>query len=325
MKAFTFYKYGGPDVLGVEELPTPAPAAHEVLIRVRAAGVNAYDWRLMSANPFLVRISGMGLFRPKNPLLGADVAGIVESVGPGVTHFVPGDAVFGSVSPTGNGGFAEYVCANEAYLAPMPANASFEEAAAIPMAALTALQGLRDAGKLESGQHVAINGASGGVGSFAVQIAHALGAELTAVCSTAKADLVRSLGADHVVDYTTTDFTEGSPGYDLILAVNGFHPIKHYRRALAPTGTYVMAGGSTRQIMQALMHGSRLSEKGGRTLTRVDEHPNSEDLIVMEDLVEAGKVRSVIDRAYPFDSVPEAIGHVMAGHAAGKVVVSVSS
>lgn len=322
MKAYVYERYGSPEVLKLQDVSKPVPGDGEVLVKIHATSVNAYDWHLMRADPFLVRIGGNGFFRPKVKMLAADIAGRVEAVGPGASDFEVGDAVFGSVSATGNGGFAEYVCAGADYVAPMPEGASFEEAAAVPMAGLTALQGLRDAGKLEPGQKVAINGASGGVGTFAVQIAKALGAEVTAVCSTKKMDLARSLGADHVVDYTQKDFTANGSRYDLILGVNGFQPLRSYRRALSETGIYMMAGGSNRQIFQGALL-ARLMSRGRQRMGIVQEHPNRADLVTMKELMEAGKVRSVIDRTYSFEELPQAVRYLEEGHAAGKVVVTV--
>jgi NADPH:quinone reductase-like Zn-dependent oxidoreductase len=324
MQVYVYHRYGPPEVLQREERETPVPENDQVLIRVHAAGVNAYDWRLVSATPFLVRTSGLGVFRPKTGLVGADIAGRIEAVGDKVTRFRVGDAVFGALTRTGNGGFANYALAGEPYLTHIPDGVSFEEAAAVPMAALTALQGLRDAGNLQAGQKVAINGSSGGVGTYAVQFAKVLGGHVTAVCSAKKADLARSLGADWIVDYTEEDFTAGSERYDLILGVNGYHHLRHYRRALTPNGTYVMAGGTTRQILQGAFRGSLMSRRSTQTLRTVEEEPNASDLEIVAGMMKAGKVRSVIDRTYPFDQVPAAVRYVSEGHAAGKVVVKVA-
>ncbi len=250
MKAITYERYGSPDELRLTDAPKPTPKDDEVLVKIRAVGLNAADWHLMRADPFLVRISE-GLFKPKNNILGEDIAGAVEAVGPGVTKFKPGDAVFACYKR----GLAEYVCAPEKNLTPKPANLSFEEAAAVPMAALTALQGLRDHGKIKAGQRVLIHGASGGVGTFAVQIARALGAEVTAVTSTSKAALARALGADHVIDYTRDDFSRSGKQYDLIFAANGNRSMADYERALTPTGTFVMAGGTNAQMLQVVLLG----------------------------------------------------------------------
>lgn len=322
MKAIVYYEYGSPDVLRMEEIEKPTPGDSEVLIKIYAAAVNSADWRLMKAEPFLVRMMGTGLLRPKNPILGADVAGRVEAIGQKVKQFRPGDEVYGDLSGHGNGGFAEYVAVDEEAMALKPANLTFEQAAAVPMAAVTALQGLRDVGQIQPGQQVLIHGASGGVGTFAVQIAKAFGAEVTAVCSTTKVELVRTLGADHVIDYTQEDFTRNGQQYDLILAVNGYRSLADYQQALKPQGIYVMAGGSTAPLFQALLFGRLLSRKGGRTINGVSAKPNQKDLIFMKELIEAGKVMPVIDRCYPLNEVPEAIGYVSQGHARGKVVIT---
>ena len=231
MKAIVYTKYGPPDVIQLKEVEKPTPKEDEVLVKVHAASVNAYDWHFLTADIFLMRLMGGGLLKPKNPRLGADIAGRVEAVGRNVKQFLPGDEVFGDISANGNGSFAEYVCSLENAFSLKPGNLSFEEAAAVPMAGFTALQGLRDQGQIQPGQKVLINGASGGVGTFSVQFAKYFGAEVTAVCSTRNLDQARSLGADHVIDYTKEDFTQNGQQYDLILAVNGYHPISAYKRA----------------------------------------------------------------------------------------------
>lgn len=324
MKAIVCTRYGPPDVLQLKDIEKPTPGDNDVLVRIHAASVNAYDWHLLRAKPFLVRLMGGGLLKPKNTILGADIAGRVEAVGRSVKQFQPGDEVFGDASACGNGGFAEYVSVPESLLAPKPANLSFEEAAAVPMAAVTALQGLRDKGRIQPGQKILINGASGGVGTFAVQIAKSFGACVTAVCSTGKMDMVRSLGADHVIDYTKEDFTRNERRYNLILAVNGYHPISAYKRALAPKGIYVMAGGSTAQIFQAMLLGSWMSITGGKKMGGVAAKPNPRDLGFIKELLEAGKVVPVIDRRYTLSEVPDAIRYLEAGHARGKVVITVA-
>src|SRR3989454_8673803 len=239
MKAIVCTQYGSPDVLRLKEVEKPAPKEDEVLVTIHAASANPLDWHLMRGSPFRARLGG-GLRKPKDPRLGVDIAGRVEAVGNNVTQFQPGNEVFGTLK----GGFAEYACAREDRLALKPANNSFEEAAAAPVVAFTALQGLRDKGKIQPGQKVLVNGASGGVGTFAVQIAKSFGTEVTGVCSTRNLDMVRSIGADHVIDYTREDFTKSGQRYDLILAVNGYHSISAYKRALHPEGVYVMTGGS---------------------------------------------------------------------------------
>lgn len=321
MKAMVYTQYGPPDVLQLKEVEKPTPQANEVLIKIHAASVNAADWHVLKADPFIARFDA-GLFKPKFPILGADIAGVVESIGTGVTQFKPGDAVYGDLSGCGWGGFAEYVAVPENVLALKPTNISFTEAASVPMAALTALQGLRDRGQIRAGQKVLINGASGGVGTFAVQIAKSFGAEVTAVCSTSKLDMVRSIGADHVIDYTKEDFTRNGQQYDLILAANGYHSLFAYKRALAPNGIYVMTGGTLSQIFQAMLLGSLVSKFGNKKLYGLLARPDPTDLAYMKDLIEAGKVIPVIDRCYPLAETAEAIRYVDAGHARGKVVIS---
>ena len=323
MKAIVSTKYGSPDVLQFNEVSKPSPKDDEVLIKVHAASVNAYDWHLLTADFVLVRLMGGGFFRPKNPRPGEDVAGKIEAVGKNARQFKPGDEVFGDLCECGSGGFAEYVCAKEDSLVLKPANITFEQAAATPMAAVTALHGLRDVGHVQPGQKVLINGASGGVGTFAVQIAKSFGAEVTAVCSTKNLEQVLELGADHVIDYTQEDFTRSGQRYDLIFAANGYHPLSAYKRALSPKGTYVMAGGSLAQIMQATLLGPLMSRTGGKKMAAVTSKPNQKDLVFMKGLLEAGKVKPVIDRRYPLSEVPEALRYIGEGHARGKIVVTV--
>jgi NADPH:quinone reductase-like Zn-dependent oxidoreductase len=321
MKAIVYEKYGSPDVMQLKEIGKPAPKDDEVLIKIHAASVNAYDWHFLTADIFLIRLMGGGLLKPKNTRLGADMAGRIEAVGKNVRQFLPGDEVFGMV----NGSFAEYACALESALALKPVHTSFDEAAAIPMAAITALQGLRDEGQIRAGQKVLINGASGGVGTFAVQIAKSFGAEVTAVCSTRNLDQALSIGADHVIDYTKEDFTKNGQQYDLVFAANGYHSLSAYKRALSPKGIYIMAGGSMAQIFQSMLMGSMMSETGGRKLAGVSAKRNQNDLVFIKELFEAGKVRSVMDRRYPLSEAAEALRYLGAGHARGKVVISVES
>jgi NADPH:quinone reductase-like Zn-dependent oxidoreductase len=272
----------------------------------------------------LIRLTS-GLLKPKNKILGADIAGRVEAVGKNVTQFKPGDDVFGDISGCGWGGFAEYVCARENALVLKPANISFEEAAAVPMAAVTALQGLRAKGKIRPGQKVLINGASGGVGTFAVQIAKSFGTEVTAVCSTRNLDRMRSIGADHVIDYTQEDFTQNGHRYDLILAANGYHSISDYRRVLTPEGTYVMSGGAMDQMTQAMLQGPWISMTGSQKMGNFLARPNQKDLAFMKELLEEGKVVPVIDRCYPLREVSEALRYLEEGHAKGKVVITLAN
>ena len=329
MKAMVYEKYGPPEVLRLDQVAKPSLTTalaggareDEVLVKVHAASVNAADWHLLTADIFLVRLN-MGLLKPKNPILGADLAGQVEEVGTNVKQFHPGDAVFGNVFGQSRGSFAEYVSVPESSLALKPSNLSFEEAAAVPLAAITALQGLRDNGQIQPGQKVLINGASGGVGTFAVQIAKTFGAEVTAVCSTRNLEVARALGADHVIDYSKEDFTKNGQQYDLILAVNGFHPISAYRRALTPKGFYVMVGGSGAQLFQSLLLGPSMSKKEGQQFGALTLKPNANDLPLLKELLETGKVVPVIDKRYSLSDLPAALRYFGEGHARGKIVIT---
>jgi NADPH:quinone reductase-like Zn-dependent oxidoreductase len=303
------------------EREKPAPKDDEVLVKIHAASVNALDWHLLTADIFLVRLMGQGLLKPKDTSIGADIAGQVEAVGPNVRQFKPGDEVYGDIARSGQSGFAEYCCVKEKTLALKPANISFEQAAAVPVAGLTALQGLRDKGRIKPGQKVLIQGASGGVGTFAVQIAKYYGAEVTAVTSTRNLEQARAMGADYVIDYTQEDFTRSGKQYDLILAANGHHPLSAYKRALTPTGIYVMAGGTFSQIFQSMLLGSWYSEKGGRQLGGVSAHQSQEDLNILRGMLESGKIVPVIDRTYPLDEAAEAVRYLGTGHARGKVII----
>jgi len=317
MKAAVYTKYGPPDVVHITDIEKPVPKDNEVLLKIRASSVNPLDWHFMRGAPFVVRI-GAGLRKPKVTRLGVDLAGSVEAVGRSVTQFKPGDPVFGCM----RGAFAEYVCAAEDKLALKPANLSFEEAAAVPVAAISALQSLRDKGHIQRGHKVAIDGASGGVGTFAVQIAKSFGAEVTAVCSARNVDRARSLGADHVIDYTQQDFTKTGQRYDLILAANAYHSIFDYRRALNQRGICVVVGGGGVQILQALLVGSLLSLMGKKKMAFLMAKISQKDLVCLKDLLEAGKIAPVIDRRYPFTDVAEAIRYLEEGHAQGKVVIT---
>jgi NADPH:quinone reductase-like Zn-dependent oxidoreductase len=292
------------------------------LVKVRAASANPVDWHTMRGEPFLVRFSE-GLRKPKDPRLGTDIAGEVETVGNHVTQFQPGDEVFG----TSPGGFAEFAPAREDRLALKPVNLTFEEAAAVPVAAFTALQGLRDAGRIQPGQKVLVNGASGGVGTFAVQIAKSFGTEVTGVCSTRNLEMVRSIGADHAIDYTQEDFTRSGPRYDLIYDAVGNRSVSAYKRALRPQGTCVIAGFSgMSRLFQHVIGGRLMSMTGNKKIGLMGlAKPNQKDLIVMKGLIEAGKVVPVIDRRYPLSETAEAIRYLEQGHARGKVVISVGS
>jgi NADPH:quinone reductase-like Zn-dependent oxidoreductase len=319
MKAIVYTQYGPPDVLQLKEVAKPTPADDEVLIKVYAASVNPADRHVMRGH---ARLMTGGLLKPKHKRLGSDIAGRVEAVGRQVKQFQPGDEVFGSAG-LGGGGCAEYVCAVEAKLALKPANISFEEAAAVPIAAITALQGLRDKGRIQPGHKVLVDGASGGVGTFAVQIAKSFGAEVTAVCSTRNVDTARSIGADHVIDYTREDFTQSGQQHDLIMAANAYHSIFDYRRALSQDGIYVMAGGGGVQSLQALLLGPLLSLMGRKKMCGFLARLNKKDLVFLKDLLEAGKVVPVIDRRYPLSDVAEALRYLEEGHAQGKVVITV--
>lgn len=323
MKAIVYTEYGSPDVLRLTEVEKPAPKDDEVLVKVYAVSANAADLHLMRGDPFLFRFQS-GLRKPKFPIPGSDIAGRVEAVGRDVKQFRPGDEVFGDISGCGWGGFAAYACARESALVKKPANMTFEQAAAVPMAAVTALQGLRDKGQIRAGQKVLIHGASGGVGTFAVQLAKALGAEVTAVCSAKKVDMVRSIGADHVIDYTKEDFTQNGQQYDLILAANGNRSISDYRRVLSPTGTYVMSGGAMSQMMQAMLLGPWYSRSGRQKMGNLLAKPNQQDLAFVKALIEDGKVVAVIDRCYPLSETADAIRYLEEGHAQGKVVITIS-
>lgn len=323
MKAAVYTQYGPPDVLHIREVTKPTPKDNEVLVKIRAVSVNAYDWHCLTADIFLVRFA-RGLLKPKITVLGEDIAGEVEAVGRNVQQFKVGDQVYGCLAICGNGGFAEYALATENALALKPSNLSFEEAAAVPMAAITALQGLRDAGGLQAGQKVLIHGAAGGVGSFAVQLAKVLGAEVTAVCSTGNVEQTRQLGADHVIDYSKEDFLESGQKYDLILGVNGYRSLADYRRALAPNGKYVMAGGKPAQIFQAMLLGKWMS-RNGQKMGTVSANENQKELNYLKGLLEAGKIVPVIDRRYPLGETAEALRYLGAGHARGKVVITVEN
>jgi len=320
MKAIVRTVYGPPDVLHLADVPLPTVRDDGVLVRVHAASANAGDWHLLRGTPLPFRLVA-GLRTPKFKIIGTDIAGRVEAVGRNVTQFRPGDEVFGELSRCGFGAYAEFVAAPEKALALKPAHLSFEEAATIPTAGCTALQGLRK-GRIQRAQRVLIHGASGGVGTFAVQLAKTFGTEVTAVCSTRSVDVVRSIGADHVLDYTKDDFVAHGQRYDLILATNGSRSIWEYRRALEPDGSYTMTGGSNRQLTDVLLFGPLLStgrQKFGNVLMK----PSQADLLVLKELCETGRVRPVIDRRFALSEVPAAVRYVEDGHARGKVVVTV--
>jgi 2-desacetyl-2-hydroxyethyl bacteriochlorophyllide A dehydrogenase len=321
VRAIVRETYGPPEVLHLEEIPLPNVGDGDVLVRVQAASANAGDWHLLRGTPLPFRLVA-GLRKPKFKIIGNDIAGRVEAAGRNVTQFRAGDHVFGELSRCGFGAYAEFAVAPEKALALKPANVSFEEAAAIPTAGCTALQGLRK-GRIGRARRVLINGASGGVGTFAVQIAKTFGTEVTAVCSTRNIDVVRSIGADHVLDYTKDDFAALGQRYDLILAVNGDRSIWDYKRALSADGIYAMTGGSNRQLMEALLFGPVLS-MGRQKLGTLLMKPDQADLLFLKELCEAGKIRPVIDRRFPLSEVPSAVRYVEDGRARGKVVITVS-
>jgi NADPH:quinone reductase-like Zn-dependent oxidoreductase len=319
MKAVIYTQYGPPDVLRFTEVAKPTPKDDEVLIKLYAAAVNPLDRHFMRGEPFFLRLGG--LRTPKFKILGVDMAGRVEAVGSDVKQFRPGDDVFGG--GVGVGGFAEYACAPEGALALKPASLSFEGAASVPVAGISALQGLRDKGRIQPGRKVLVDGASGGVGTFAVQIAKYFGAEVTAVCSTRNVDTARSLGADHVIDYSREDFTRSGQRYDLIFAANAYHSIFDYRRALSEGGIYAAAGGGWAQIFQAMLLGPILSLIGSRKMGFVAAKMTTKDLTFLANLVETGKVVPIIDKRYPLGDVAEALRYLEEGHAQGKVVITI--
>ena len=324
MKAIIQDRYGSPDVLDLREVDRPLVKDDEVLVRVRAASPNPWDWHFMRGMPYLMRLQGIGVLKPKDRSFGSDAAGEVEAVGKDVTRFRPGDDVFGFV---GTSGFAEYTSVSEDVLGLKPANLSFEEAAAVPLAALTALQGLRDAGRLQAGQKVLIIGASGGVGTFAVQIAKSLGAKVTGVCSTRNVDMVRSIGADRVIDYTQEDFTQDGERYDLIFQLAGTRSPSDCRRALTSNGTLLLSSGESNgrwvgpfdRVVKAMLLSRFVSQRLVTFLAKA----SMDDLQIIKELIEAYKVRPVIDRTYGLGETPAAIAYLEEGHARGKVVITV--
>jgi NADPH:quinone reductase-like Zn-dependent oxidoreductase len=320
VKAIVYHEYGPPDVLRCEEIEKPTPGDSEVLLRVRAAALNPYDWHFMRGEPYGIRLMS-GLGKPKNKRLGADVAGVVETVGRSVTQFKPGDAVYGLCQ----GAFGEYVCTAESKLVKKPDGMTFEQAASIPIAGLTALQSLRDKGKIQPGQRVLVNGASGGVGTFGVQIAKAFGANVTGVTSTRNVELVRSIGADDVIDYTKQDFTKGTQRFDLILDCVGNHSFSEYCRVLNPGGKIIGAGGKTDnwmlepigRMISTAVQSLFVSQKQVSIFAKM----NQADLLATNELLTSGKVTPVIDRRYELDDLPEGMRYLEEGHARGKVVI----
>lgn len=323
MKAIVYTQYGSPDVLQLKEVAKPEPKDYQVLVRVYAASANALDYRRFEKLSSTGRFMEERLVKSIGKVFGADIAGVVEAIGANVKQLKPGDEVFG-VAEGSSGGFAEYASANENHLALKPANLSFEAAAAVPVAAMTALQGLLNKGKIRAGQKVLIIGASGGVGTFAVQIAKSFGTEVTAVCSSRNVDMARSIGADHVINYAEEDFTQKGQCYDLIFAINGNHPLSAYQRALNPQGIYVCAGGTLAQIFQAMLLGPLMSRKNGKKMGFMGiTKYNQKDLIYLRNLLDSGKVVPVIEKSYQMNEVSSAMRYVAEGHARGKVVVQI--
>jgi len=317
MKAAVYTEFGPPEiVLRLEEVDTPIPRDDELLVKIHAASVNFGDWGFVRGKPFIVRLMGAGLLKPRNTILGSDLAGRVEAVGRDVKLFKPGDGVFGELAMHGWGGFAEYVSVPEDVLAPKPVNLTFEEAAAVPQAATVALHGLRDGGQVQPGEKVLVNGASGGIGTFAVQIAKSFGAEVTGVCSTRNLELVRSIGADHVIDYTREDFTQNEGRYDRIIDIVAKRPMSDYLRALSPEGRYVAV---------AFNPSSMFARGGGKKAGPLEVNPGEEDLPFLKELIEAGKVTPVIDRRYPLSEAGEALRYYGERHSRGKVVITIEN
>ena len=320
MKAITYKEKGPPPVFQLIDLEIPTPKDDEVIVKVHATGVNSWDWELLRMRPSMVALGKRS--DPRYKILGADVAGQVEAVGANVKGFQPGDEVVGDLCLSGWGGFAEYASAREDALVKKPTTMSFEEAAAVPQAGLLALQGIRNKGQVRPGQKVLINGAGGGVGTFAIQIAKSFGAEVTGVDSTSKLDMMRSIGADHVIDYTKEDYTKSGQRYDLIIDVKAYRSVFDYKRALSPRGTFLAIGGTWTRIFQLLFLGPFIRLGGGKKMGILAYRPNK-DLASLIDLIEAGKVVPVIDRRYPLDEVPEALRYLGDGHVKGKIVITV--
>ena len=320
MKAIVYERYGSPDVLTFMDVPKPKPRDHEVLVKVHVASINSWDWDMIKGEPFIVRL--WGLTKPRHTIPGADIAGTVEAVGGHVTKFKPGDHVFGDLAECGWGGFAEYVCADEKALGIKPASMTFEQAACIPQAGMMALQSVRDKGQLKTGQRLLINGAGGGVGTFGLQIAKSMGAEVTCVDSAGKLEMLRSLGADHVVDYEAEDFTKNGKSYDLIIDVVANRSLSAYKRSLTPQGTFLMIGGTMSSIFQAMLFSRWISEKNGRHLGMLAYQPNK-DLDDFTQLFEAGKVVPVIDCCFRLTDTRDAFKYYAKGLVKGKVVIQV--
>jgi NADPH:quinone reductase-like Zn-dependent oxidoreductase len=324
MKAIIHTKYGPPaDVLELKEVEKPTPKNNEVLVKIHASSINYANPTQVRGKPFIIRLMGSGLFKPKNNIPGGDISGVVEAVGKDVTRFKPGDEVFGDLADDGFGAYAEYVSAPEKTIANKPANVSHEESAVASQASVVALQGLRNEGQIQSGQKVLIVGSSGGVGTYAIQLAKSFGAEVTAVCSTGNMELVRSLGADNVIDYTKEDFVKNGQNYDLILATVGYRSIFDYKKALSPTGTYVATGGTMAQIFQPMLLGGLLSKKGGQSFKGLFHKTNRDDLFFIKDLIEANKLKSIIDKRYSINDIVPALEYYEEGHTRGKVAITI--
>jgi NADPH:quinone reductase-like Zn-dependent oxidoreductase len=316
MKAAVCTKFGSPDVIQLREIEKPIPKANEILIKVKAVSLNQYDLHYITGTPYMIHFMGAGLVNPIHKILGADIAGRIEAVGSNVKQFKANDEVFGDGS---FGGFAEYVCADENRFILKPSSLTFEDAAAVPMAALTALQGLRDKGKIQKGQKVLINGASGGVGSFAVQIAKIYETEVTAVCRNAKMDFVHSLGADHVIDYNQVDITRMGQSYDLILDTAAYRSVKDYKRILKPGGIYALAGGSMRRLFQTMI----LNMTGAKNMGVFLAQTNRDDLLLLKAFLEEGKLKPAIDKIFPLNEVVDALWYLQDRHVKGKIVVRI--
>ena len=325
MKAICQTRYGSPEVLSLETVTKPSPKANEVLVHIRATSVHAGDWHLMRGSPFLIRLVFGGLLKPKITTIGTDMAGTVAAVGDRVTQFKPGDEVFGDLSESGFGAWAEYAAAPVTALAPKPANLSFEQAATVPVSALAALQALRDVGQVQPGQRILINGASGGVGHFAIQLAKAFGTEVTAVCSAAKAGMVSALGANQIIDYNQQDCTQTNQPYDLILDAAAYRSARDFLPALTPTGTYVVVGGSTVRLFQAMLLDSWFTRGGNRQIKCLTSSPNQTDLLTIKDLIKAGKLTPSIDCQYSLSQIPDAVRHLEARQVQGKVAISINN
>ena len=320
MKAIVYTKYGSPDVLQLKDIEKPTPNKNEALIKVHAASLNVEDLDFLRGRAWSARF--LGPLKPKYKVLGFDIAGRVEAVGTNVKQFHLGDEVFGDLFNYGFGAFAEFVCAPEEALALKPVSLSFEEAATIPSRAIIALQGLRNKRRIQSGQKVLINGAGGGVGPFAIQIAKYFGAEVTGVDNSKKLGMLRSIGADHVIDYTQEDFTKNGMQYDLILATNGYHPLADYQQALSTTGRYVMTGGANAQMTEAMLYGPLKSRNGKQQMGNLLAQPNQKDLEYVAELLAAGKVKPVIAKRYPLAETADAIRDMEAGRAQGKIIIT---